>query len=571
MKSTWLVMIVAVASAGAWACGNKSSGDDDSGGSSSMKAGAGGGAGRASQGGSSGKGGTGGMAGAANGPAITTAPPTWMPPADCGGIGDLCPEGIFGCSTKSSCQLEGYVCIPSLANCAGLPSRTADTPYCAAYTCMTFEQASCFCTGEAGKVTPSCSSPAALAGLCAGNDASCTSMSCCDGLSCVETNGGKRCETPCKSGSDCSTGCCTDLYDTGVTICADMKACTTPCKKHGEACNGGDLDTPTDCCRGTCVQSDAPDYAGCRPTCNTSADCDTGCCVPFSNSSSGFCVDPKYCSCPADGEPCGQGVANCCTGMSCVGDNNGGFVCRHDCTTDADCAGGKCSPLSSNDGGICLSCAAGGAACGSDLQCCGNGVCADTGSGSYSCHPPCQTSADCGGGKCTMLPNNVGVCDSCAAVGATCSAGVPCCGSNVCSSMGGDYSCHAPCNVDADCGTGEACSGLTSGSGGICVPSSNPNPNPMCVALDGACSADVTCCSPLICAGTDTFTCHAQCVSDDDCPTNAYCAPLDSGNGSICQTLDICVSAGLTCGPGIPCCDGTCVTPPDSATGTCMP
>ena len=408
MKSTWLAFIVVLAWAGAWACSKSDSDDDDSSGGASAQAGtataagAGGSGGRASQ---AGAGGSAGTAGTGAGPAITSAPPAWMPPADCGGIGDLCPEGILGCSTKSSCQLEGYVCIPALApGATSLPGRTAETPYCAAYTCMTFEEASCFCTGEAGKVTPSCSSPSALAGLCAGKDSSCSSKSCCDGLTCVDTNGGKRCEEPCSSASNCSTGCCTDLYDTGVTICAEMSACTTPCKKRGEACNGGDLDTPTDCCRGGCNQSENPDFDGCRPRCSTSADCDTGCCMPYEGGASGFCADAKYCACPADGGACGPGIAYCCEGMTCVGNGPDEFVCRPDCTTDADCTAGKCSPIADDTRSICLPCAGHGAACGSDLRCCGTDVCADTGEGSFSCHTACTTDADCGaGGSCVSL------------------------------------------------------------------------------------------------------------------------------------------------------------------------
>lgn len=404
MKSTSLAVIFALASAGAWACNKNAADDGDSGGSSNTHAGAG--VGASGAGGRASLAGAGGKAGAGAGPAITSAPPTWVPPADCGGIGDTCPNGLAGCSTKSTCQLEGYVCIPKLETGAtALPSRTAETPYCAAYTCMTFEQASCFCTGAAGKLTPSCSSPSALAGLCAGKDAGCTSMSCCDGLSCVDTTGGKRCEQPCNSASDCSTGCCTDLNDTGVPICAEMTACTTPCKKHGEACKGGSLDTPTDCCRGSCIQSDNPDFGGCRPLCSTSTDCDTGCCVPFdSGSSSGFCADSKYCSCPGDGQACGPGVAYCCQGMSCIGASATELVCRHDCATDADCTAAKCTPLSDDSGSVCLPCAGHGGACGSTLQCCGADVCADTGAGSFSCHASCAIDADCGpGGVCVSL------------------------------------------------------------------------------------------------------------------------------------------------------------------------
>ncbi len=321
MKSTSLLVMSALSVLGAWACGKNASDDDSSGGSPGTHAGA---AGSSAGAGGAGAGGTGaggvagksaGAAGAAAGPPITSAPPAWMAPADCGGIGERCAD-LSGCGAKSVCQLEGNVCIPSLApGATALPGRTAETPYCAAYTCMTFEQASCFCTGEAATVTPSCSSPSALAGLCAGKDAGCTGMACCDGLRCVDTNGGKRCEQTCSAGSECTSGCCTDLYDTGTSLCAEQSACTSPCKKHGEKCQpepGSDI-TANDCCRGSCVQSDNPDYDGCRPNCSTNEQCDTGCCVPFSGSTNGFCADPKYCSCPAEGGACGPGLSDCCT------------------------------------------------------------------------------------------------------------------------------------------------------------------------------------------------------------------------------------------------------------------
>src|SRR4051812_7333636 len=114
MKSKALVITVALASIGAWAC-SKSTSDDDSSGGSSSHAGVGGasatggagaqagGGGTAAAAGKGGTGGTGGTGGSAMGPAITSAPPAWMPPADCGGIGDTCPQGIIGCSTKSTC------------------------------------------------------------------------------------------------------------------------------------------------------------------------------------------------------------------------------------------------------------------------------------------------------------------------------------------------------------------------------------------------------------------------------------------------------------------------------------
>jgi hypothetical protein len=73
--------------------------DPDGGGGMTSVAGSGsGGAGRGG-GGSGGNAGRGGAAGtgSAAAPAITEAPPAWVRPSDCGGIGNLCPN-LSGCA-----------------------------------------------------------------------------------------------------------------------------------------------------------------------------------------------------------------------------------------------------------------------------------------------------------------------------------------------------------------------------------------------------------------------------------------------------------------------------------------
>jgi hypothetical protein len=400
------------------ACGKKAKSgddDDDSRGGSGGTAGAGGA--QAGSGGSAsgGKAGGAGLAGAAAGPAITTAPPAWVPPAECGGIGERCAD-LLGCGSLSVCQLEGNVCIPALPpGATALPGRTPEHPYCAAYTCMTFEEASCFCTGEAATVTPNCSSPSALAGLCTGPGGSCASKACCEGSSCVDSGSAKLCLEVCSSASDCSTGCCTDLYETGVTSCAEPDACTNPCKKTGEACAPGSSTTPDDCCRGSCVESENPDYAGCRPTCTTSADCaDTGCCVPFSNSTSGFCAAAVYCSCSAEGSACGADPPYCCEGSICAGTSAEDLACFRVCTTDADCPTQNCRPLSDGSQSICeAACAPLGGRCSSaeGLYCCDDMTCAGTVGEDYHCYLPCESDADCPEGSCEFIDETHGICN----------------------------------------------------------------------------------------------------------------------------------------------------------------
>jgi hypothetical protein len=355
MKATQGVVIAALMGLGALACSK------NDGGSPAAGAGQGtsGSAGNASGGMSTG-GGTGGgpSAGAPNnGPAITSAPPAWQPPADCGGIGNLCPN-LSGCAARSSCQLEGNVCIPALVpGAATLPAKSMERPYCAAYTCMTFEEASCFCTGEAGKTEPRCQSPSALAGLCQGPKASCDAdRPCCDGVSCV-SHGGKAaaCEQTCNADTDCESGCCTDPYDSGTKICANKSACDNPCKKRGDTtCTPGDATTASNCCYGNCNQSENPDWAGCRPWCNTDADCDTGCCEPYSNGS-GFCTAAIYCMCSAVGGSCSPGSPRCCDDGACAGFTAETLTCMQKCKVAADCASGCCVALAGSDITVCES------------------------------------------------------------------------------------------------------------------------------------------------------------------------------------------------------------------------
>jgi len=326
------------------ACGDSGSDGDDTAGTGGTGAGTGGVS--AATGGTGGDGGTGGGNGGTGGtvitgPAIDSAPPDWMAPADCGGVGELC-EGIF-CGGTAICQSIGNVCVPGLVGGA-FPSKSAETPYCAAFTCMTFEQASCFCTGPAGETVDACSSPGALAGLCEGQGASCNDATCCEGLDCVEGSRTDRmvCEQTCTTDDDCDSGCCTDLRDTGVTICAPQSACDNPCKKEGEACTSSD--TGNDCCRGSCVDSEVADFAGCRPYCNVNADCDTGCCELFANQTYGFCVPSLYCDCaPAD--DCTATVGPCCEGYECIGSSVEDLACSKLCTDDTECTTGCCGEV----------------------------------------------------------------------------------------------------------------------------------------------------------------------------------------------------------------------------------
>src|SRR6202012_2600930 len=74
---------------------------------------------------------------------------------------------------------------------------------------LPFDAASCFGPAAAASQYPSCAcGPAAVAGLCAAEGASCASTACCDcqGLTCVtDSVSGTVCRQPCTSNSDCAT------------------------------------------------------------------------------------------------------------------------------------------------------------------------------------------------------------------------------------------------------------------------------------------------------------------------------------------------------------------------------
>jgi hypothetical protein len=247
--------------------GASGGGSGTTGGSGATGSGATGGTGAAGGSGTSGSGAT--DAGACSGPLPTSVPAQWTRPADCGGVGNLCPDGCNG----AACQLLNNTCVPF----AGVgASATACTPYCLDYACMTFDQASCFCTGDAGAQFSACAcGPQAIAGLCASEGAACGSTPCCTScgdLACVtDSVSGSVCRQSCNTNGDCATGCC----DTTAHRCHDALYCN--CADAGAECAGGG----PSCCPGTTCLSFSSDGGGpyaCYVDCTKLTDCSSGCC-----------------------------------------------------------------------------------------------------------------------------------------------------------------------------------------------------------------------------------------------------------------------------------------------------
>jgi hypothetical protein len=174
---------------------------------------------------------------------------------------------------------------------------------------------------------------------------------CCSGLSCVDVGCGYAmvCVQTCSDASECESGCCTDLRDTGELVCAPQSACDNPCKKIGEDCMQG----TGDCCRGTCVESDFAEYDGCRPMCNVNTDCESGCCELFSNQTYGFCVDSKFCECGGPVDGCTPTNGPCCDGYQCVGSSETDLQCKKVCTDASECPEMCCGEVQGADWRVC--------------------------------------------------------------------------------------------------------------------------------------------------------------------------------------------------------------------------
>jgi hypothetical protein len=192
------------------------------------------------------------------------------------------------------------------------------------------------------------------AGSCAKFDESCAKKSCCEEMVCLrESTGVATCADPCTKNSECDTGCCTDLKDTGDLVCASKAACDNPCGKEGESC-----EDETECCQGVCViNTTNPDYAGCRRFCKKSGDCESGCCRLFADSDQGFCTAARYCSCGKLNAKCGKNEPECCdpalTLCATIGESEE-MSCRTKCKEDNDCASKCCSlPFQGEEYGVC--------------------------------------------------------------------------------------------------------------------------------------------------------------------------------------------------------------------------
>lgn len=118
---------------------------------------------------------------------------------------------------------------------------------------------------------------------------------CCEGFACAvfdpETS---ACKPVCERNTDCQSGCCVPLGNTGVSVCLDEIYCrSATCHGAEEACSVDQA-----CCDGlVCVISSAtPTTGSCKTACKSNQDCPTGCCALLGKDTPGACLDKSYCS-----------------------------------------------------------------------------------------------------------------------------------------------------------------------------------------------------------------------------------------------------------------------------------
>jgi hypothetical protein len=140
---------------------------------------------------------------------------------------------------------------------------------------------------DAGQSAPACHEEN---GLC-GTDVD----YCCDGFACGSTTLDPtfHCMKICAGHAECSTGCCAELGDSGITVCLPQLFCPEIfCRTEDESCLG---ENP--CCKDLvcAVFSTTPQTSACKPICERHEDCATGCCASLGTDSPSACLDKIYC------------------------------------------------------------------------------------------------------------------------------------------------------------------------------------------------------------------------------------------------------------------------------------
>ena len=460
----------------------------------------------------------------------------------CGNTGACNGSGACSlASTSTSCgtaSCTGFTYTPT-SNCDGAgncitPTNQTCVPYvCGGTTCRTncSQQQHCtsgaYCTGPNGMCLLKKASGAACTDPIQCATGNCVDGVCCGVASCPTCQvcgAGGLCVNIASGTADAHGGCPLGGTCGNTGVCNGGGACqqgSTSVQCGNPACTGTTYTPPAFCSgSGTCAnpgtQSCAPYLCGtnaCRTTCSADTDCTTG---------------------------------NYCTGTngSCLATKGLGATCG----ADHECSGGHCVD------GVCCS----SASCPTCQACSasGNGTCANVAANAAEPHSRCPMSTTCGNtgacngsGACQQAATSV-QCGSAACSGSTFTPAVFCSGSGTCGTPStqscapyicGTNACKVSCNSDADCTTGNYCTG----TGGSCAAKKG---------LGNTCGGDHEC-------GSGHCT-DGSCCTVGACPTCQSCGV--SGTGSCANVTNGqsephggCASNG-TCGNTGLCVAGAC-------------
>lgn len=372
-----------------------------------------------------------------------------------------------------------------------------------------------------------------------GNDNSCASGMCRDGVCC---------------NADCAGQCqyCKDTGSVGTcktvtgTPRSPRAACPAPAGGAcGFACNGAD---PNNCV--------AP---GPATSCGA-ASCGSGQQIAQSTcNGSGACVAGAKTS-------CGKYACN-------------GTVCYTTCSTNTQCAAGyRCDVT-----GICVSSGAPGADCAVPSDCaagnyCVDGVCCTT--NGCPVNFKCNVAGAAGtcklpyGTACTVATAAncpTGVCADGVCCDTACNGACEQCGTGTCLPVPAGSSPaagHAPCPGTGSCqskcdGTTRAACGPFPNTTTVCAAATcaaatrTATPTRYCDGLGGCPSAAPSSCGGYTC---DTAACRTSCVDNTACAAGYYCG------GGVCVPTG---AAGTACGDGSQCASGFCVDGVCCTTSSC--
>jgi hypothetical protein len=439
----------------------------------------------------------------------------------------FCPTGSSTLTQQRACDGQGAC-------------KAATTQACAPYKCNGTSACNAACTLDADCLAPNicdpqtnlCGNKKRLGQSCQATPDCLTGNFCVDGVCCgaascglcqtcavpgfagscttvaagsPEPHGNCDASPPCGNTGNCSGGGTCEQGGTGVSC--------------GTASCAGSTYTPVSHCSGsgscaTAAVSTCSPYLCGAGACLTVCATDAECIAPFTCQGSG---STRSCALKANGLSCASGgqciSGNCVDGVCC-----GSSSCPA-CQACNISGSGACAPVAAGVTAPTTFCTdQGTTTCGTNGKCDGSGGCQKYADGT-SC-----SAATCPGGTATL--KLAGACS-----GGSCSVPTQSCSPYFCD---GAAACHSNCNVDADCLTGNYCTG----TGGSCLMKGTPG-----TSCTGATQCATGNCVDSVCCGS------ASCGSCQACNVSGNagtCSPVGAGAA---DPKGVCTDNGApTCG-----------------------